>query len=598
MTQSAHPLPPPRPAPDGVAAWRPVDPAGSGATRLLCAGVYLDPVFRRRVIDELYVHEERVVAPSYGIDAARVLAHALRARRMEFGSAVVCLLVWCAAVKLSGGLFAVLLLPSLLLGVADRLRRRAREYVTGPDRLGPLTALWWYAALVMALEVTGLFVTAWQHGHEDRSVDGWVGLFNRTCSYVDFQYWLFSSGLREMFRERAEPDVGGHSPAWGLLLFLLVLAGAAGLRRGAFARTMAGPLSTRRFGPKDEDLSERAVGARFERIARAIRAGQHSPLITYGVEQPFLGAGVAHKAWHMTVELRPRDGVEQDELTNQKLLERVVPRIEKLRVPSPRSDSGAPQAVLDRLRELVVDECVFLPVTQVRRRSDVPQLPGLFARHRAESVEEGGEERRHFLRIRVGGWQEDVVVTVFVRVHTQGGMLMLEVAPHVLLPVRRAFRRADEIAARHRDRNVLAKGAWALAHAPDTLLDGLLGLFHGLRGLGQVLGAPGPRARAAAPRLAVRELASARGASLFQDMDVDRYVKTVQDRITSGVALALDEAGYETKEFERKTVSLGAGSLYIESVHGSAVAFGDKATARNRNETRRARADRDALDED
>jgi hypothetical protein len=61
----------------------PVPPYASEATRLLCAGAYLDPGYRDRVIDELYLDEQRVVAPSLGFDAARVLAHALRARRQE-----------------------------------------------------------------------------------------------------------------------------------------------------------------------------------------------------------------------------------------------------------------------------------------------------------------------------------------------------------------------------------------------------------------------------------------------------------------------------------------------------------------------------------
>ena len=60
-----------------------VPPHASEATRLLCGGVYVDPDYRDRVIDELYLHEQRLVAPSLGFDAARVLAHALRARRQE-----------------------------------------------------------------------------------------------------------------------------------------------------------------------------------------------------------------------------------------------------------------------------------------------------------------------------------------------------------------------------------------------------------------------------------------------------------------------------------------------------------------------------------
>ncbi|MPY46883.1 hypothetical protein FNH04_45435, partial [Streptomyces phyllanthi] len=60
-------------------------PGASEATRLMCAGTYLDAAYRDAVIEELYVREERIAAPSLGHDAARVLAHALRARRIELG---------------------------------------------------------------------------------------------------------------------------------------------------------------------------------------------------------------------------------------------------------------------------------------------------------------------------------------------------------------------------------------------------------------------------------------------------------------------------------------------------------------------------------
>ena len=79
------------------------------------------------------------------------------------------------------------------------------------------------------------------------------------------------------------------------------------------------------------------------------------------------------------------------------------------------------------------------------------------------AVEEGGETRRHFLRIRVGGWNEGVVTTLFVRVHTQGGMLMLEVAPHVLWPLRQLFQDADRLAHQYRHHHHFGKAVWALA---------------------------------------------------------------------------------------------------------------------------------------
>ncbi|MFG2940640.1 hypothetical protein [Streptomyces sp. NPDC048282] len=71
-------------------AQPPTPPWASEATRLLCAGTYLDSGYRDRVIEELHLNEQRIAAPSLGFDAARVLAHALRARRQE--------LLWAGAI--------------------------------------------------------------------------------------------------------------------------------------------------------------------------------------------------------------------------------------------------------------------------------------------------------------------------------------------------------------------------------------------------------------------------------------------------------------------------------------------------------------------
>ncbi|MFL6120580.1 hypothetical protein [Actinophytocola sp.] len=56
-------------------------PQRSNVTRLLCAGVHLDPRFRRAVLDELIDNDHRFVAPSYGYDVVTVLEHAVLARR-------------------------------------------------------------------------------------------------------------------------------------------------------------------------------------------------------------------------------------------------------------------------------------------------------------------------------------------------------------------------------------------------------------------------------------------------------------------------------------------------------------------------------------
>lgn len=64
-------------------------------------------------------------------------------------------------------------------------------------------------------------------------------------------------------------------------------------------------------------------------------------------------------------------------------------------------------------------------------------------------------------------------------------------------------------------------------------------------------------------------------------MDVSRYLKSVEDRVANGVRRALDEAGWETGEFEQKVINVSGGGVFIESAENSAFGFGDHNTISN-----------------
>lgn len=115
------PAPPPEPA--GPAADRTAGDAVSNATRLLCAGTYLDAVYRATVIRELLTHRFRVVAPSYGYDAVPVLGHALAARRLHRARLIAlgagaCLVFFLMGVDVLGGFSGTLALLWLVWATA------------------------------------------------------------------------------------------------------------------------------------------------------------------------------------------------------------------------------------------------------------------------------------------------------------------------------------------------------------------------------------------------------------------------------------------------------------------------------------------------
>ncbi|NJP50603.1 hypothetical protein HCJ93_11110 [Streptomyces sp. SBST2-5] len=562
----------------------PDPPHASEATRLLCAGTYLDPAYRDRVIDELYVNQQRFVAPSLGFDAARVLAHALRARHLELLWAAAILGLWVVGLPLSGWLLVGLLWPSLLIALVPWIRDRG----PGPQVFRTACAFLarWCGRLLFAF---GLYLIAnvaagqdLQSDSDDPADSGEPG-----SPYASYDPYASSgsgesddsglSGAGDALGSFA--GLGGDEVetwhGWLALAVFALIALCEAARRGQFARVLSAELSPQRFPDVANDPAEHGEGARFRRLRDLIRREQHAPLIMYDEAAPFRGAGEPYDTWVLTVELRPDAAKKQQPINNRAILERIRPMLEQLRVPAPHAGTS----VRDRLRRLEIDECVFLPVEGLTSRDQAPYDPGSFEQHRQRSVEEGGEKRRHFLRVRVGGWEEELVVTVHVRIHTQGRMLVLEVAPHVLTPVDPEFKNADRIAHRFRTSSGLGKAVAALLLVPGSAGRALVTLARGAGHAWRLLMGDQARALPEGPALSVREVAAVQTGSTFQEMDVARYLRGVQERIGRGVRLALAEAGYETGEFVQKIVNVSNGAVHIDRVEGSTFAIGEHASA-------------------
>ncbi|MEE1939423.1 hypothetical protein V1L54_08340 [Streptomyces sp. TRM 70361] len=557
-TVPAQPSPAARTGPPPDPAYR------SEATRLLCAGTYLDADFRDAVIDELYVHEERVTAPSSGTDTARVLAHALRARRLEAGWAGAVLLLCVLGVVLGGYAFALFLVPCVLLTLAARLRggvpgpfrtdhpgshgvSRLRRLVAGYLRLTG----WWLMALYL------MTVLAAASGGDGRGAGYEPG-------YEDY-------GSTSQSGDLSVPEIGTGA-AWAVLLIPPVLVVCVALHRRQVAAVLGGDLRPDVFAAADRaDEAERTAGRRFARIAALIRREQHSPLVLYHLQHPFLGAGTPQEAWTLAVELRPRADRKQTPLDNREILRRIEPLVRALAVPA-GGDGERADRVRDRLRRLEIDECVFVPVTGLPLRSAAPLEPRHFRAERERAVEEGGEHRRHFLRIRVGAWEQEVVTTVFVRVHTQGRLLVLEIAPHVLRPVKPDFHTADRVAETYRRTGPAGLVLWALGRTPAFTVHSLLHTARGVLLLWRMWTGGNAAAPADGPWCSVRELGGDQEASTFQEMDVSRYLKSIQDRVANGVREALDAAGWQSGEFAQQVVNVSG--VYVGSAENSAIAVG------------------------
>lgn len=517
----------------------PVPPHASEAARLLCAGTYVDSAYRNQVIEELYVHEQRIVAPSLGFDAARVLAHALRARIVEVGWAACIAALWIIGIIGTSGAMLIYLFPGLLLAWGASRRKPAA-----------FLALW-AGRLMFGLLLIVTVSLAWLGGR-------------------------LTSALGEGNGNEQNLDLVSAANARFALFILVAVALYSALQHSHVARVLSNELSPEGFANAASDPAEGLRNSRFQRLKQRIRLEQHAPMIVYHEARPFCGAGLAYDTWVLSVEMRPAEGEEAPRpLSNRTVLEAIRPLLEALRVPP--GYAGA--AVRDRLRWLEIDECVFLPAEGLSRREQIPYNQVSFEAHRDHAIEEGGEKRRHFLRVRVAGWEEELVVTVYVRVHTQGSMLMLEVAPHVLMPVCEDFKDADRMAHQSLTDNLLFKAARALARVPLSAVRSTVTLSQYITYGWRLLSGRYATALPDGPAHSVRELGAADSGSLFQGMDVDRYLRSVQDRIAYGVQTALAVHGYQTSEFGQKIVNISNGGVHIDSVEGSTFAIGAHARA-------------------
>ncbi|WP_051854458.1 hypothetical protein [Streptomyces sp. NRRL B-1347] len=588
--------------------------------------------FRRRVIGELIGHAERPVAPPLGADVLPVLAHALRARREEIVSALLLFAVWLgfvaadtvmawdAANDRAGGDAGLSLGDTLLLAFDGEAAEG-----TGDATGALLPGGWalWFAAVVFLLWcgriVSGRDTGVGQPLRPVRLPAVLAWLRRRFGWLVTVTAWVFA--VTYGFAALAAIADTPYPVIFPLLVTVVVWR-----HQFRAKRVLRTQLARQVFAETDQP----ELPGRYAGIAECVRREQRAPLTLYDVNRPFVGAGTPRKPWSVVLELKRDDRPDANgglpaqgprgPLTARDVITMIEPRLKGLR-------RSAGDTSKDRLRHLEIDEFVYLPSGAGRDEelytgngAETARVYDASAvqRHLAESVGEGGEARRHFLRLRVGSWNEQVVVSLLVRVHTQGGMLVLEVVPHVLGPVLPEFRRADAVAVGEpegpvRDalracvdgpafgvaigigalRALPSLGAavrhWCAAGTSGAAGKGTAGARHAgarllpravqfLRALGARL-LPVRTAPPDAPLVSLRELAATDELSLFQEMDVARYTKTLQDRIGEGVRDALRASGYRTDRLEQNITQINNSGVYINEMSGGALATGAQGQA-------------------
>ncbi|MGW9596023.1 hypothetical protein ACWHLZ_37705 [Streptomyces chartreusis] len=586
------------------------------ATRLLCAGVYQDATFRRRVLDELVGHMERPVAPALGVDVLPVLAHAVRVARRETRTALLMLAAWAG--------FVLSDFVMMWDSVSDRWGHDAevgfgnvftalylgQENVSGgiPMPWSQLYALVTFAMWVAAAvgERGGDVKELGLPGTVARAADGLGRLAGLgSVLFLCFYWYLYLAGLVDGTAQTPYPA-----------LFPLVITLIGWQHQASHRKALCRWLSKWTFPTATQPGLP--PGLPYDDLVPSIHREQQAPVTLYDLEKPFIGMGTCRKSWSFAMELRkvPDETRGQvpaqssaangagaglarrttERLTASAALDMIEPQLIELRESAARTGR-------DRLRDLEIERFLYLPggvgrdeevevggvddaaafaaTPQGRGQGGRPVYdPEQIAAQLDEAVDEGGEARRVFLRVRVGAWHEQLVVTVLVRVHTQGGMLVLEVEAYVLGPIRKEFRGVDALVERLPEKWPSA-ALRALRHAPAIGVScaiGALGSIYREIASGWSDGDEPPDV----PRVSLRAAAAQKDLSIFQETDAERYIKTIQERIAGGVRVALREHGYRTEEFEQHIYQVSGGGVFIKDMSGGAIATGSHGQASSR----------------
>lgn len=117
--------------------------------------------------------------------------------------------------------------------------------------------------------------------------------------------------------------------------------------------------------------------------------------------------------------------------------------------------------------------------------------------------------------------------------HTQGEPLVLQVRPYVLAPPRSSFHQVDDLT----ERSIRPRTS-TLAAGPAVTVATLFSGMNALRSWTRERWRATARLPLEGPRVNIREAGARENWSMFQEMDINRYITTVEDRLLPG-ALAV-----------------------------------------------------------
>jgi hypothetical protein len=532
----------------------------SEATRLMCAGAYLDTEFARQAIAELVEDESRAVVPSIGYDVNPVLRHCFQAYRMDVRRNVVLTVMLATGMLFAPIAVVAWILLGLVLALVRPLRRRL-----------PPWKLYAVAGAVIAVCLAAPLLLS---------------------PFVPV------SGAASTIPYRSS---GSSSTVDSWLPYVLLLA--AGLATEVYYRHRTFRILTTSLASGATHKAPDLPPGRPGRRVAAVSAAQWGNLNLQAAGMPYLGAGVPQQAWSMCLELTSRDRPgERVALDAVDLHAAVRKGLEAMRQrPLPENETVPGLVITDQV------------VATGRRRRDDSLLDSRthspYSEASAEAVEaiirHPQGSLRYYLRTAVGATgktirtpsqrvvavaqDQEIMVSTFLYLAVEGGMLYAEFVASVLYPIHSSFRLFDSIApdeiASRALKGVLPTFARDVGLAPFRLVRAALG-----GGYHRRMERSARRRRSAyvydyGARLSIRDLASDDELhNYLQGLDAAKYYKLVERSTSASILAYLRDHDIDTAEYEQRMAQVHNNSVTINggNVSGS-VAAGPNAKAEVRN---------------
>ena len=510
------------------------DPATSAATRYLCVGAHVDPEFADRVIHDVLEERHRAVCPSRGIDLVPIVRHCLAARRRRLCRDLAILAVLAASLVVSP-------IPTAALTLIA-------------------WSVWWLHRLV-----------------DDWPARGPVRNLPRVAALaVGSALLVLGAGLALRQAPLAAHVVSVPREPLGLLLLPLGVWAAVLVEAAQTRDVLVRQLSRRAFDPGRAPATARpAIQWRLEDLARE----QYGNATVYSSFVPFVGSGVPFSTWSLVLDLqrpsrrRAADGpATAPRISVVDLQARVVAQLGHL--AGMRLDGG------DRLASLQLERHAFVDGSSFRGGragpADGPSGPHIHAGGTdiQRLTDEQAGPARQYLDVRIGSWEEELVVTVHLQFATIGRTLYMEAVSCLLPPINAAYHVVDAMPSRMTPAALLELVVSttrtfpsAFCRAPARAGRALLGPIR--RWLAQETTLAAIREDLSfdyGARTSVRELGAAPAChSYFQRLDAEKYRKLVDLHVLQAVGDHLEDEGVDTSAFTKQRMRILERGLHVES---------------------------------